>query len=251
MNKKLIIANWKMNPTSEKEAEKIFLSISSGIKNLKNKDVIICPPDIFLSKLKSFKNKKIILGAQDLSIFENGSHTGEISTKMLSDFGVSFVIVGHSERRAIGETNKIVNLKLKNILKNSLNAILCIGEQTRDNDGHYLSFIGSQLKSCLHDIPKSKIKNIIIAYEPIWAVGKDATREATPDEFVEVKIFIKKVLVDIYNAKVAQSATIIYGGSANPKNTKMFIEQGEADGVLVGRDSLNPKNFLEIINQVK
>lgn len=250
MTNKLIIANWKMNPLNIKEAEKLFLSINLGLKNIKNKSIIICPPNIFLHKLKSLKNKNIILGSQDISIFENGAHTGEISSKMITDTGASYVIVGHSERRSNGENDDIVNEKLKITLKNKLLPILCIGETHRDHDGKYLSFIDKQLKSCLSGITKIQIKNIVIAYEPIWAVGKNALREATPEEFLEVKIFIKKILSDMYGPLIIKNIKIIYGGSVHPENTKVFTIDGEADGFLVGRDSLNPKKFLEIINQV-
>ena len=250
MANKIIIANWKMNPQSQKEAEILFNNISSEIKTNKGKDVIVCPPYPFLYTFKKNKIKKVILGSQNVSEFASGAYTGEISPKMLIDMGVRFVIVGHSERRNQGESDSVVNRKILNLLKHKLSVVLCIGEKNRDNDGKYLSCVEKQLKNCLVGITKSQLKNIIIAYEPIWAIGKDAVREATAEEFVEMKIFIKKVISDIYDAKIAHAVMILYGGSVNLNNFREFMEKGKADGLLVGRDSLNPKKFTEIINSI-
>ena len=245
---KIVVANWKMNPQSQKEAEVLFKETLIASKNIKNTKIIVCPPFPFLFVLKKFKNKKIALGAQNVGNETEGSHTGEVSPKMLINMGVSYVIVGHGERRKQGETNKIINEKILNLLKSKLLPILCVGETIRDRDGFYLSFIGEQIKDCLKRVTHSQMKNIIIAYEPIWAIGERATREATKEEFMEIKIFIKKVISDIYDFKVAHNITIIYGGSVNPENAKSFIETGVADGLLVGRDSINPKKFSAILN---
>ena len=251
MNSKIIVANWKMNPQTEKEAEVIFYGISSAIKSLKGKMVIICPPSPFLFISKKIKSKKLILGAQNVSKFAEGAHTGEVSPKMLFDLGVKFAIVGHSECRFKGETDKDINEKINNLLKHKLSVILCVGEKDRDHDGRYLSLVEKQIKNCFYGIKKSQLKNIVIAYEPVWAIGKEATREATVEEFVEMRIFIRKVLSDLYDSKTICNVPIIYGGSVNPNNSRDFLERGEADGLLVGRDSLNPKKFAEIINSVK
>jgi len=248
---KIVVANWKMNPQSQKEAEVLFNGISKEAKNIKNTKIIICPPSAFLFVSKKIKSKKIILGAQDVGSHEEGSHTGEISAKMLSNMGVKYVIVGHSERRSQGESNQIVNQKLLNLLKSKLFPILCVGESQRDKEGDYLSFVGGQIKECLAGVAKSQMSNITIAYEPIWAIGKNATREATTEEFVEMKIYIKKVISDIYGEKIAHSTTIIYGGSVNSLNASFFVEKGGADGLLVGRDSLNPKKFGAILSTTK
>jgi len=244
---KTVIANWKMNPQSVKEAEVIFKGVLTSIKNVKDIKVVVCPPSPFLFVSKKFKNKNIFIGAQNVSTEAEGSHTGEVSPRMLVNMGVSFVIVGHSERRAQGETNKIINKKILNLLKFKVSPILCVGESKRDNDGFYLSFIGEQIQDCLSGVTRSQMKNITIAYEPIWAIGSDSLRGATKEEFVEMKIFIKKIISDIYGPKVAHATSIIYGGSVNSQNARSFIEEG-ADGLLVGRDSINPKKFGEILS---
>ena len=245
---KIIIANWKMNPQSQKEAENLLSGISLVSKNIKNIQIIICPPFPFLNIFKKNKSKKIIAGAQNTSNESEGSYTGEVSPKMLIGMGVKNVIVGHSERRKMGEDDKLINEKILNLLKFKLSPILCIGERERDKDGFYLSFIKDQLKNCLEKVSGSQMKNIIIAYEPVWAIGKNATREATREEFIEIKIFIKKVISDLYDSKTAHGTPILYGGSVNPQNSKSFTEGDGADGLLIGRDSLNSKKFGVILN---
>jgi triosephosphate isomerase len=248
---KLVVANWKMNPQSKKEAEVLFKGVSILVKNIKNTQIIICPPFPYLFTSQKLKNKKVTLGAQNVANFAEGSHTGEVSPKMLKDMGVGFTIVGHSERRLAGETNKNINEKILNLLKFKISPIICVGENKRDHDGFYLSFVGEQIKECLTGVTRSQMKNIIIAYEPVWAIGINATREATKEEFMEMKIFIKKVISDIYESKIAHSVPIIYGGSVNPQNAESFVEEGGADGLLVGRDSLNLKKFGAILSVIK
>lgn len=248
MAKKLIIGNWKMNPQSLKEAEILFKNIAIGIKNTKNVDVVICPPFPFISINKKFKNRKISIGAQDVFSEQKGAYTGEVSTSMLVDSGASYVIVGHSERRTLGETNDIVNKKLIASLKAKLTPILCVGESERDHhNGFYLATVKGQITSCLSGINKNQIKNIVIAYEPVWALSSTENRhDATPHDFEEMKIFIRKILNDMFGRTIANSVQIIYGGSANKDNAKSFLDVG-ADGLLPGKASLDAKNFSSIV----
>jgi triosephosphate isomerase len=245
---KIVVANWKENPQSQKEAEVLFKGTFLLAKFRENTRIIICPPFPYLYLSGKFKNKKVFLGAQNVGKEEGGSYTGEVSPKMLSDMGADFAIVGHGEERLLGETNEIINAKILNLLKFKLSPILCVGESERDKEGNYLSFVEGQVKDCLLAVPKAQMKNIIIAYEPIWAIGANATREATKEEFMEMKIFIKKVISDIYDGKIAHSIPILYGGSVNPANASQFVDGGKADGLLVGRDSLDPKKFGAILN---
>lgn len=246
--KKLVIANWKMNPQSKKEAELIFRNISNSIKKVKNTEIVVCPPFPFIYIKEKIKNKKIKIGAQDVFYEKEGPYTGEVSISMLKNFNVEYVLVGHSERRAMGDTNERVNKKILAVIKSKMSPIFCLGESDRDANGFYLSFIKQQIIEGLRGITKSQMKNVVIAYEPIWAIGNEATRVATPSEFVEIRIFIKKVLADIYDIKLANDIKIIYGGSVNPLNAESFIKEGGASGLLVGRDSLNSKKFSSIIN---
>ena len=237
--KKILIANWKMNPLSIKEAERLA---KASDKN----GVIICPPFIFLHAVKKAL-KKAKLGAQNLFPEDSGSFTGEVSAEMLYGIGARYAILGHSERRARGENNSDINKKIKFALKSGLYPIICVGESERDEKSEYLNFIKAQLIECFANISKPSFSKIIIAYEPVWAIGKDAIREATAEEFREVSIFIKKVLSDKFGMKTVENAPILYGGSVHPENAEIFLREGGADGFLVGRDSLNSKKFLKII----
>lgn len=243
--KKLIVGNWKMNPQKSKEAEILYKTIQKNAKDTKGPTIVVCPPFPYLYLGQKFKSK-LLFGAQDVATLPSGASTGEVSAMMLSSINVSYVIVGHSERRAFGESNTVINQKILQSLKAKLMPILCIGESIRDSEGHYLSFIKMQLQECLAGVSKAQLSNIAIAYEPVWAIGKDALREATPEEFTETKIFIKKVLADMYDIKTAHNIPIIYGGSVHPNNAKQFLN-AFADGLLIGRDSLSPSKFQLIL----
>lgn len=234
-----------MNPISSKEAGKIFLDTSKKIPTLKKTEVIICPPFIYLESLKKI-SKKISLGSQDAFFEEFGAFTGEISASLLYNLGVRYSIIGHSERRG-QDTNEIINKKVRNCLASGITPILCVGEIERDEDHQYLSFVQNQVESALEKVSRSSLSKVIIAYEPLWAIGKKAVREATSAEFLEMSLFIKKVLNDKFNRASTEGIKILYGGSVNTKNALDFLQNGKADGLLVGRESLNPAKFLEII----
>jgi triosephosphate isomerase len=243
-SKKIVIGNWKMNPTSKKEAISIFENIKKNSLKFRKTDIAICPPFVFLPLLEKIKTTKVKLGSQNFHTEEKGSFTGETSLKMLENFNIFYSIIGHSERRAMGEDNSLINRKIKLALKEKITPILCFGEKNRDENGEYLNVLKNQIEESLTGVNKKEIENIIFAYEPVWAIGKDATREATPEEFNEVAIFTKRILLDKFGIK--NPPRIIYGGSVNPKNALGFLQVG-AQGFLVGRDSLDPKKFLEII----
>ncbi len=264
MSKSIIIANWKMNPENLKEAERLFSGIIKSISDIKKTEIVICPPFIFLpyftkaikSEEKLIKiSKKIKIGAQDLFFEDSGAYTGEISAPMLYDIGARYAIIGHSERRnppfsslggTIGETNLEINKKIKAALRAGLQPILCVGENLRDENHEYLNFIKIQIEECLDGISKNSISKVIVAYEPVWAIGNGA-RPATPEEFYEMKIFIRKILSDKFGVKFISGARIIYGGSVDDKNVESFIKEGKADGFLPGRASLDIKKFSQII----
>lgn len=244
--KKIIIGNWKMNPSTKKEADSIFKLILKNL-NLKTKtEVVICPPFLYLENLRKL-SKKVSLGGQDAFWEEKGAYTGEVSTEMLYNIGAKYVILGHSERRALGESNEDVNKKIKQSISVGLIPILCVGESVRDENHEYLNFVKTQVEECLAGVSRNLVSKVIIAYEPVWAIGKNATREATPEEFREMSIFIKKILSDKFGAKMIEETRIIYGGSVHPENALGFLQEG-ADGFLAGRDSLDPKKFVEIIS---
>ena len=234
-----------MNPSSLKEAEKLFTGVAKYTSLIKKTEIVICPPFIYLNKLKGI-SRKISLGAQDVFWENAGAYTGEISGDMLYDIGARYAIVGHSERRSQGETNEMVNRKLRASLQAGLRPILCVGENVRDKSHEYLKFVKMQVEECLKNIPKDSITKVIIAYEPVWAIGRGAY-PATPEEFREMHIFIRKILSDKFGVQAVEKVRVIYGGSVDEKNAEGFLEEGRADGFLPGRASLNPRKFAGII----
>lgn len=245
---RIIIGNWKMNPVSQKEAIKVFSSLADAVGKKTKTAKVICPPFVYLSELKKIaKGKSIILGAQDVYPEIYGAYTGEVSPFMLRDLGAQYVIVGHSERRAMGETDELINRKIKILLKEGLKAILCVGEADYDETGAYLEVIKGQLLSALAGVPRKQFENIIIAHEPVWAIGQNAKGADTPERFQHNSIFIRRLLTELTSKNIALAIPIIYGGSVTIKNAEMFLRAGEADGLLVGRESLLADNFAEII----
>jgi triosephosphate isomerase len=247
MAKKTIIGNWKMNPLDIKEASVIFSEIAKGRGDLKNVNTVVCPPAIFIEKVSILSKGRITIGAQDCFFGDVGAHTGQLSAKMLKAIGVKYIIVGHSERRAVGDDDSLISQKVKSILSLGLKAVLCVGESSRDESGEYLNFIKNQLTSDLDKIKREWLKNLLIAYEPIWAIGKNATRPASTNDVLETSIFIKKVLAELFGREDGIKVPIIYGGSVDASNSNEFLREGKVDGLLVGRESLNSANFVKIL----
>lgn len=246
ITKKIIIANWKMNPVSFKDAGKLFADVAKSLSAIKKINIVICPPFLYLEKLGRI-SKKVALGAQDSFGLDVGPFTGEISAEMLYGVGARYVILGHSERREMGENSFLVNKKIKGALSAGLIPIICVGENSRDDNHEYFNLVKTQIEECLNGLSKSSISKIIIAYEPVWAISTTLNhKDATPKDCEEMIIFIKKVLTDKFGVKT-ELPRIIYGGSVNEKDALEFIENGGADGLLVGRASLTAKKFLQII----
>lgn len=239
-----------MNPQREKEAEKLLKSILIGLDNKSKTDIVLCPPFVYLKNLKKI-SKKIYFGAQNSAGISKGAFTGEISPDMLSDIGMKYVILGHSERREMGEDNMDINKKIKTAISAGLVVIVCIGETARDKNHEYFSIVENQIKECLAGIPKTLFSKIIIAYEPVWAISTTPLRrDATPADSMEMILFIRKILSDISSVKIAGSTRIIYGGSVDDRDAGSFIKDGGAEGLLVGRASLDAKKFLKIIKVI-
>lgn len=249
--KPLIVANWKMNPSNLFEAKQLFNSVRKGIKNVKNVDIVICPPYLYLPELR-IRNKelRIKIGAQDCFWEEKGAFTGEVSPVMLKDLGCQYVIIGHSERRRyLEETNEMVNKKLRAALIAGLKPILCVGSKKRGEKGHKEMKI--QLERALAGMEKSDLKNIIFAYEPMWAISTTkGSIIAIPENTKEGKIFIKKVLTKLFNKTIVKQIKIIYGGSVDSKSIEGFIKKAKMDGVLIGAASLRSDDFIAAIKKV-
>lgn len=246
--KKIVIGNWKMAPATLSEAKATFSAIKRTASGSRFVQAAVCPPFVYISDLKKMAGGRCALGAQD-SFWDSKeeAQTGEISPAMLKRAGARYVIVGHSERRALGETNEIVGKKVAACLKEGMTAVLCVGESERDEYGEYTKFIKEELIAALAGAQKKDLKKIIIAYEPIWAIGKYARRAASPEDALEISILIKKTLAGMFGEDVAMDVPILYGGSVDSNNAGSFLSVGGADGLLVGRASLDAKKFSEII----
>lgn len=242
-----IAGNWKMFKT---KAEAI--AFAEEFRELyKDTDVqtAICAPFTNLEALKeAFAGTEIKVGAQNVHFADEGAFTGEISVSMLEEIGVDFCIVGHSERRQyFGETDETVNKKLKKLFEGPIRPILCVGESLEERDADKaFDVVGGQIKADLEGIDAADVKKMVIAYEPIWAIGTGRT--ATPDQAEEMCAFIRKTLIELYGEEVSDEVIIQYGGSVKPANATEIMNMDEIDGALVGGASLKPKDFMEIID---
>lgn len=245
--KPLIIGNWKMNPATLSRAEQIVVGIQKGLQGrVGAAQIAIAPPVTFITELEQLSgSQKIAFAAQDVSLFEFGAYTGEVGISMLRSVGVKLVIVGHSERRELGESDEMVEAKMQRVLGNRLTAVLCVGEKERDRSGDYFNVVEAQLTRALANVKAEALKHVIVAYEPVWAIGTGAN--ATPEQAEEMRLFIQKVLADTYGRVGAASVKIIYGGSVNSNNADDLLRVGHADGFLIGGASLEVKEFVEIV----
>lgn len=243
----IVVGNWKMNPSTVSSAKELFLGIRKGLGRNRHKvETIIAPPFPFISEMERLSpSKRIGLAAQDVFFEPSGAFTGEVSISMLKSVGVSHIIIGHSERRKLGETDKEIYADTLATIKSGMTAIVCVGEKKRDSNGDYFNVVEKQIHSAIKDVPKSKIKHLIVAYEPIWAIGTGKT--ATPDDILEMKLFIQKVLADNLGRKAIGSIDILYGGSVNKKNAEEILKISDVSGFLVGGASLRAAEFVEII----
>jgi len=236
-----------MNPKTIAEAKKIAGDVKKVMRGVKNVEVVMCPPFVYLPMLAPLATPTVMLGAQNAFAEIAGAHTGEVSFAQLSQFKVSFVVVGHSERRAMGESDDMVNKKVLAVTGEGMTAILCVGEKIRDKQGDYFAVVREQIVADLKNFSKKSLDDLVIAYEPLWAIGAREAMQAR--EIHEMFIFIKKVLRDLFGT-LGDSVRIIYGGSVFPENAGEIIRDGFVQGLLVGRDSVNSKNFGQIIREV-
>jgi len=256
-SRKIVVANWKMNPQTPEEARAIFLGTRKATDKLKQTEAIVCPPMIYfaqLAKLVTSKirsgSSKIKIGGQNIFWEPQGSFTGETSAEMLRVAGGTHVIIGHSERRVLGETDEMISKKVAMAIKENIITILCVGEKERDAQGNYLSFLKNQLVSGLSSVQKKNLFQIMIAYEPVWAIGKSENEALKGGGMHEMTIFIRKILSDIYGRENVSGVPILYGGSVAPVNAADIVSEGYVDGLLVGRQSLDPAQFTEILKIV-
>jgi triosephosphate isomerase len=245
----LIVGNWKLNPVTLAEASTLGSSVAKKHKKTEEPYVAIAPPFTYLSEVgKKISKSSVSLAAQDVYHKNIGAHTGEVSVLQLKDLGVKFIIIGHSERRAMGETNEDVQQKTLVTQKHKLTPIVCIGERERDEQGDFFNFVEGQLRSLSSVLNATQMKKVVIAYEPIWAIGTGST--ASEDDVKEMQLFIESVLTKIYDRPTARKVRLLYGGSVKPTNATELHKGGGMGGFLVGGASLKADDFIQIIKAV-
>lgn len=246
MRKKIVIGNWKMNMTRQ-EAKSLITIVKESIKDEKADVAFAVPFTCMETVEKLLEESTIMLAAQNVHQEPRGAYTGEISIEMLKDLGVKYCLVGHSERRKhFCETDEIVNKKTKALLENNISPVICVGETLEEREkGIHLDLIRTQVKKALADVDNMRVEDVIIAYEPLWAIGTGIN--ATSEQAEEVCSFIRYIVAEVYGVSISNNIRILYGGSVNDANAKELFEMENIDGALVGGASLKP-TFVEIIN---
>ncbi len=242
-----IVGNWKMNPVTPEEAKTLYTKINKASQGAKKVHTIVCPPSIHIPLFAKVTKKYARLGSQDAFFEQEGSFTGNVSPLMFKNAGVEYVIVGHSERRALGETDEIVSKKVRAVLASGLRPIVCVGERERDSAGAYLTFIHNQVLKSVEGVDALSLSKIIFAYEPVWAIGKKYTDVMKPSDVHEMSLYIKKTLSRLYPKDEALAVPVLYGGSVNFENAQPILLDGEVAGLLIGRQSLDAVEFSKIV----
>lgn len=248
MRKNIVAGNWKMNKTFD-DAETLLVDLAELLEDQEiNCDVVLCPPSVYLEMASDFAEESDYeIGAQNVSNHDQGAYTGEISADMLESLEIEYCIVGHSERRKyFGETNQVLAEKVNKLLDHSVKPIYCCGEVLEEREAKtHFDVVRQQLKEGLFHLKDSEFSNVIIAYEPVWAIGTGLT--ASPEQAQEMHAFIRNLIADEFNRKIADATTILYGGSCNSKNAKELFSQDDVDGGLIGGASLKADEFFKII----
>jgi len=253
MRKKIVAGNWKMNKLSH-EAVLLADSIVNQVAQINRQDVtvIVAPPVLYIQQIYHLAEKavNVLVAAQNCSSERSGAFTGEVSAEMISSVGAKYIIVGHSERRSLfNESNNLLKNKIDRILESGLTAIYCCGESLAEREvGSFKEVIRKQISEALFHLSEKQFSQIVIGYEPVWAIGTGKT--AGPEQAQEVHHFIRSLIKEKYGKDVAVNTSIIYGGSCNPANSRDLFSQDDIDGGLIGGASLNAADFLTIVNSI-
>ncbi|MBA9026812.1 MULTISPECIES: triose-phosphate isomerase [Bacillaceae] len=247
MRKPIIAGNWKMNKTLS-EAKSFIEEVKSLVPSSDKMDSVVCAPALFLDQLvTAAKGTEVKIGAQNMHFEDNGAFTGEISPVALSDIGVNYVVIGHSERREMfNETDETVNKKALAAFKHNLVPIVCCGETLEEREsGQTNDLVGKQIEKALEGLTEEQVQNMVIAYEPIWAIGTG--KSSTAEDANEVCAHIRSVVASQFSKATSEAVRIQYGGSVKPENIKEYMAQSDIDGALVGGASLEPQSFLQLV----
>ena len=245
--KTIIAGNWKMNKTPS-ETKEFMTALKGMLPRGRWCDIALCVPAVCIpAAVRAMRETRVGIGAENCNANPSGAYTGEIATNMLVDAGCKYVIIGHSERRAMGETNETVNKRTKAALAGGLKPIICVGESLDQREqGVTEELVRMQVKIALNGVTADELKNVVIAYEPIWAIGTGKT--ATADQAEEVCAAIRKVVGELYGEDAAKGLTVQYGGSMNPKNAEELLGKPDVDGGLIGGASLKADQFAVIVD---
>ena len=245
----LIVGNWKTYVRSREKAKKLYAAAKRLAVGRKIQ-IVIAPPAPYLGLFAGNKGG-VALASQDISDTIESTETGEIAAPLLKEMGVKYAIIGHSERRARGESDALIAEKVKRALANGITPILCVGERERDQDARYLSLIRSQITSAFKGVPPKDMLDVVIAYEPVWAIGKSDEDAIQSHDLNEMVLYIRKVLGDFVPGKGASRIKVLYGGSAEPNNARALAGGGGVDGFLVGHASVDATMFGGIVKALK
>lgn len=244
--KSIVVANWKMSPATWREAKKLFEATKEAAHRAKNVTVIVAPPMLYTRELRAaYKGGRIAFAIQNAHFESVGAYTGEISLAQAKDSGVEYAIIGHAERRAIGESNDDTRKKVAVALSLNITPILCIGESKRNLDGEYFNVVKEQLRIGLADVAPAQLRRVLIAYEPLWIIGGATT--ISPRDMHEMVIFIRKTII-AFSGEKGMSIKILYGGSIDETNAATMLRDGDVHGLLVGRASEDREKFASLIS---
>ena len=244
-----IVANWKAYVEDCQSAKALFAA-SKKLARSSACHIVLAPPATFLSALALNNKSAVAFAAQDVSATLGGALTGEVTARMAASAGAAYALIGHSERRAMGDTNEIVAEKLSHAFAHSLIPILCVGEQERDSEGRYLTVIREELTSALALLAPKERASVIIAYEPLWAIGKTAEDAIGPDDLAEMILYIRKVLAELLPGKSSKGSQVLYGGSVEPGNIRGLAAVSMADGFLIGHASTSVATFSALVKEL-
>lgn len=245
----LIVANWKAYVEDIKKAKRL-LAVSKRLARTTDVTIVLAPPSPLLSALTTHNTSKVAFAAQDISATTGGAKTGEATAQAYVAAGATYAIIGHSERRALGDTATTIAEKIAHALAHGLTPILCVGEHERDSDGHYLGFVREELTSAIGSLmPKERAK-VIVAYEPVWAIGKTATEAIESADLAEMVLYIRKVLAELLPGKSSRQTLVLYGGSVEPGNIRELAARSNVDGFLVGHASVDSTAFSLLVKQL-
>jgi triosephosphate isomerase (TIM) len=245
----LIVANWKAYVEDVSRAKKL-LELSKRLTRTVRVSIVLAPPSPMLGALAHGNRSKIAFAAQDVSATTGGAHTGEVTAGAFAGSGAHYAIVGHSERRAAGDTDAVIAEKISRAYAQGLTSILCVGEKERDGEGRYLNGIREQLTTIFTPLSHKERSKIIIAYEPLWAIGKSADAAIKPEDLAEMVLYIRKVLAELMGKTVSRSL-VLYGGSVEAANIRALAAGSHVDGFLIGHASVDPAMFSQLVKELR